>query len=153
MRAELTKVPQSLFNILSNACKFTEGGTIRLEVSRQEEDEGQFTFRVTDTGIGIDPDHLTRLFLPFSQMDPSPTRRVGGTGLGLAITRHFCEAMGGDIAVESTPGVGSTFTIRLPARVTTSDRAVPTDSPQAKVSPGRTPTVLVIDDDPAFRDL
>src|SRR4051812_45461075 len=153
MRADLTKVRQSLFNILSNACKFTEGGTIRLEVFRREEDEGRFTFRVTDTGIGIDPEHQTRLFLPFSQMDPSPTRRVGGTGLGLAITRHFCEAMGGDIAVESTPGAGSTFAIRLPARVTTSDRAVPTDSPQAKVGPDRTPTVLVIDDDPAFRDL
>src|SRR3954470_16410491 len=72
MHADLTKVRQSLFNILSNACKFTEGGTIRLEVFRREENEGQFTFRVTDSGIGIDPEHLTRLFLPFSQMDPSP---------------------------------------------------------------------------------
>src|SRR5262249_28561307 len=148
--ADLTKVRQSLFNILSNACKFTEGGTIRLEVSRREEDEGRFVFRVTDTGIGIDPEHMTRLFLPFSQMDPSPTRRVGGTGLGLAITRHFCEAMGGDIAVESTPGAGSAFTIRLPGLVTTSDRTVPPDNPQARVGPERTPTVLVIDDDPAF---
>ena len=153
MHADLTKVRQSLFNILSNACKFTEGGTIRLEVFRQGEDERRFTFRVTDTGIGIGPEDLARLFLPFSQMDPSPTRRVGGTGLGLAITRHFCEAMGGDIAVESTPGVGSTFTIRLPGRVTASDRTVSTDSPQAKVGPDRTLTVLVIDDDPAFRDL
>jgi CheY-like chemotaxis protein len=153
MHADLTKVRQSLFNVLSNACKFTECGTIRLEVFRREEDEGRFTFRVTDTGIGIDPEHLTRLFLPFSQMDQSPTRRVGGTGLGLSITRHFCEAMGGDIAVESTPGVGSTFTIRLPGRVTGSDRTVSTDSPQAKVGPDRTLTVLVIDDDPAFRDL
>jgi CheY-like chemotaxis protein len=153
MFADLTKVRQSLFNILSNACKFTEGGTISLKVSRQEEDGARFTFRVTDTGIGIDSEHLTKLFLPFSQMDPSPTRRVGGTGLGLAITRHFCEAMGGDIAVESTPGVGSTFTIRLPGRVTTSDRAVPTVNTQSKVGPDRTPTVLVIDDDPAFRDL
>jgi PAS domain S-box-containing protein len=153
MFADLTKVRQSLFNILSNACKFTEGGTIRLEVSRREEDEGRFTFRVTDTGIGIDPEHLTKLFLPFSQMDPSPTRRVGGTGLGLAITHHFCEAMGGDIAVESTPGIGSTFTIRLPERVTASDRTVSTDSSQARVGPDRTLTVLVIDDDPAFRDL
>jgi CheY-like chemotaxis protein len=86
-------------------------------------------------------------------MDPSPTRRVGGTGLGLAITRHFCEAMGGDITVQSTPGVGSTFTIRLPGQVTASDRTVSMDSPQAKVGPDQTPTVLVIDDDPAFRDL
>ena len=86
-------------------------------------------------------------------MDPSPTRRVGGTGLGLAITRHFCEAMGGDITVESKPGIGSTFTIRLPARVTTSDRVVRTDNAQAKVGQDRTPTVLVIDDDPGFRDL
>jgi CheY-like chemotaxis protein len=153
MHADLTKVRQSLFNILSNACKFTEGGIIRLEVTRQEEDEGWFTFRVTDTGIGIDSEHMIRLFLPFSQMDPSPTRRVGGTGLGLAITRHFCEAIGGGISVESTPGVGSTFTIRLPGRVTASDRTVSTDSPPAKVGPDHTRTVLVIDDDPAFRDL
>src|SRR5262249_33445714 len=93
MHADLTKVRQSLFNILSNACKFTEGGTIRLEVFRQEEDEEQFIFRVTDTGIGIDAEHLTRLFLPFSQMDPSSTRRVAGSRLGLAITRPFCMAM------------------------------------------------------------
>jgi PAS domain S-box-containing protein len=153
MHADLTKVRQSLFNILSNACKFTEEGTIRLEVSRQEEDEGQFTFRVSDTGIGIDPEDLTRLFLPFSQMDPSPTRRVGGTGLGLAITRHFCEAMGGGIWVESTPGIGSTFTIRLPGRVSASDRMVSTGGPRAVRADLRPRTVLVIDDDPAFRDL
>jgi CheY-like chemotaxis protein len=153
MHADLTKVRQSLFNILSNACKFTEGGTIRLEVTRQEEDDGRFTFRVSDTGIGIDPEGLTKLFVPFSQMDPSPTRRVGGTGLGLAITRHFCEAMGGNISVESKPGVGSTFTVRLPGRVTASDRAVSTDGPRPKVGPDHTPTVLVIDDDSDFRDL
>jgi signal transduction histidine kinase/CheY-like chemotaxis protein len=153
MHADQTKVRQSLFNILSNASKFTEGGTIRLEVLRQEEDEELFIFRVTDTGIGIDAEHLTRLFLPFSQMDPSSTRRVGGTGLGLAITRHFCEAMGGNISVESTSGVGSTFTIRLPVRVTASDRTISTDGVQTKVGPDRMPNVLVIDDDPAFRDL
>jgi PAS domain S-box-containing protein len=132
MHSDLTKVRQSLFNILSNACKFTDGGAICLEVRRQEEDEGRFIFRVADTGIGIDSQHLTRLFLPFSQMDPSSTRRVGGSGLGLAITRHFCEAMGGDIAVESTPGVGSTFTIRLPVRVTPSNDAVPMDRPSQR---------------------
>src|SRR6476646_3293755 len=72
MHADLTKVRQSLFNLLSNACKFTEGGTVRLDVSRSEERGGWFTFRVSDTGIGIDPEHQSKLFLPFSQMDPSP---------------------------------------------------------------------------------
>src|SRR5205085_9357758 len=115
--ADLTKVRQSLFNLLSNACKFTEGGTVRLEVAREERDGNWFTFRVADTGIGMTPEHLEKLFKPFSQVDPSATRRFGGTGLGLAITHHFCEAMGGDIAVESTPGVGSAFIIRLPAAV------------------------------------
>src|SRR5262249_4471788 len=117
MRADLTKVRQSLFNLLSNACKFTEGGTIRLEVPREQRNGNWVNFRVADTGIGMTPDHLEKLFKPFSQVDPSATRRFGGTGLGLAITRHFCEAMGGDIEVESKPGVGSTFTIRLPAVV------------------------------------
>src|SRR5262249_16721390 len=112
---DLTKVRQSLFNLLSNACKFTEGGTVRLEVVREDRDGSWLTFSVADTGIGITPDHLGTLFQPFSQVDPSATRRFGGTGLGLAITRHFCEAMGGDIAVQSKPGVGSAFTIRLPA--------------------------------------
>src|SRR5207249_5617280 len=99
----------------SNACKFTEGGTVRLEVTRDWRSGGWFTFRVDDTGIGMTPEHLAKLFKPFSQVDPTATRRFGGTGLGLAITHHFCEAMGGEIAVESKPGVGSTFTIRLPA--------------------------------------
>jgi CheY-like chemotaxis protein len=78
---------------------------------------------------------------------------VGGTGLGLAITRHFCEAMGGKIGVESTPGVGSTFTIELPGWVAALDRTVLTDNPRSKAGPDHTPTVLVVDDDPAFRDL
>ena len=103
MRADLTKVRQSLFNLLSNACKFTEGGSVRLEVGR-DDPGGWLTFRVTDTGIGMTPDHLNKLFKPFSQVDPSATRRFGGSGLGLAITRHFCQAMGGDIGVESRPG-------------------------------------------------
>src|SRR6266545_67804 len=117
MHADLTKVRQSLFNLLSNACKFTEGGTVRLEVTREERDGNWFTFRVIDTGIGMTPDHRGKLFKPFSQVDPTATRRFGGTGLGLAITHHFCEAMGGAILVESQPGVGSTFTIRLPVAV------------------------------------
>src|SRR5438093_555785 len=86
MHTDLTKVRQSLFNLLSNACKFTEGGTVRLEVGREGRNGGWFTFRVSDTGIGMSPDHLEKLFKPFSQADPSATRRFGATGLGLAIT-------------------------------------------------------------------
>jgi PAS domain S-box-containing protein len=114
IHADLTKVRQSLFNLLSNACKFTEGGRVCLDVTRTEGEDDWVIFRVTDTGIGMMPEHVARLFQPFSQVDPSTTRRFGGTGLGLAITRRFCEAMGGDIGVQSQPGVGSTFTIRLP---------------------------------------
>jgi PAS domain S-box-containing protein len=152
MHADLTKVRQSLFNLLSNACKFTEGGTVRLEVARDDGDGGWLTFRVTDTGIGMTPEHLGKLFQPFSQVDPSATRRFGGSGLGLAITRHFCQAMGGDIAVESHPGVGSTFTIRLPAVVDEVNPDVPRTAPAPPVRP-RGDTVLVIDDDPATREV
>jgi len=152
MHADPTKVRQSLFNLLSNACKFTEGGTVRLEVER---DGSWFNFRVIDTGIGLTPEHLGNLFKPFSQVDPSATRRFGGSGLGLAITRHFCQAMGGDIAVESQPGVGSTFTIRLPVGEAggPQDAGVPAavlSSPSAKP---RGDVVLVIDDDPTTREV
>jgi PAS domain S-box-containing protein len=155
MRADLTKVRQSLFNLLSNACKFTEGGTVQLEVVREERDGGWFTFRVTDTGIGMTPEHIGKLFQPFSQVDPSATRRFGGTGLGLAITSHFCEAMGGTIAVESKPGIGSSFTIRLPAAVAESqEEARPAPSPAAATAPrARGETVLVVDDNATARDL
>jgi PAS domain S-box-containing protein len=160
MHADLTKVRQSLFNLLSNACKFTEGGTVRLEVERDGGDPTTLTFRVIDTGIGMTPEHLAKLFKPFSQVDTSATRRFGGSGLGLAITRHFCQAMGGDIAVESQPGVGSTFTIRLPAVVgdaAQSDRSakasVAKDSPAPSRKTQRSDTVLVIDDDAATRDV
>jgi CheY-like chemotaxis protein len=151
MRADLTKVRQSLFNLLSNACKFTESGTIRLEVARTERDGYWITFRVSDTGIGMTPDHLGKLFQPFTQVDPSATRRFGGTGLGLAITRHFCEAMGGDISVESKPGVGSTFTIRLPAAVGEAKKEPPT-VPHSERARMRDNTVLIIDDNATARE-
>src|SRR5262245_41390065 len=133
MFADQTKVRQSLFNLLSNACKFTEGGTVRLDVQREGE---WFVFRVTDTGIGMTPEHLAKLFSPFSQVDPSATRRFGGSGLGLAITGHFCQAMGGDISVDSQPGVGSTFTIRLPA-VIDEAKSEPVPRPTATPAPTR----------------
>jgi PAS domain S-box-containing protein len=161
MCADLTKVRQSLFNLLSNACKFTEGGTIRLEVAREQRDGNWLSFRVADTGIGMTPDHLEKLFKPFSQVDPSATRRFGGTGLGLAITRHFCEAMGGDIEVESKPGVGSTFTIRLPAVVgeakgeakeAKGEKSEPGPAPPFGLPRPRGDVILVIEDNSAARE-
>jgi PAS domain S-box-containing protein len=157
MLADLTKVRQSLFNLLSNACKFTEGGTVHLEVAREDRDGGWLTFRVTDTGIGMTPEHLGKLFQPFSQVDPSATRRFGGTGLSLAITHHFCEAMGGDITVESKPGVGSTFSIRLPAAVgeakeARAERAESRPVPPAGPPRPRGDVVLVVEDNEPARE-
>jgi signal transduction histidine kinase len=118
MRADLTKVRQSLFHLLSNAGKFTQRGTISLDVTREAVDGVDVvTFRVSDTGIGMTPEQMAKLFQPFTQADASTMRQYGGTGLGLAITKHFCQMMGGDITVESVAGQGSTFTIQLPAEV------------------------------------
>jgi signal transduction histidine kinase len=120
MRADLSKVRQSLCTLLSNACKFTERGMITLAVTREPDDllpADWITFRIADTGIGMTPAQIAMLFQPFTQADASTTRKYGGAGLGLAITRRFCQIMGGDVTVESKVGQGSTFTIRLPARV------------------------------------
>ena len=155
MRADLTKVRQNLFNLLSNACKFTQRGTISLDVTREVVDGLDWvTFCVSDTGIGMAPEQLARLFQPFTQADASTTRQYGGTGLGLAITKHFCQMMGGDITVESTLGQGSTFRIRLPALVNDS-RAQPAPSveSQSEALPAGAGVVLVIDDDPTVREL
>ena len=118
MRADQTRVRQCLINLLSNASKFTEKGAVSLEVQRsRSEDLDWIVFQVADTGIGLSPEQVGRLFQPFTQADASTSRRFGGTGLGLTITRRFCRIMGGDVNVESREGEGSTFTIRLPARV------------------------------------
>ena len=109
------KFRQSLLNLLSNACKFTENGAVELEVERKQERESdwvEWSFR--DTGIGIAPEDVRKLFQAFSQLDSSTTRRFGGTGLGLAISQRFCQMMGGIIGVKSVLGQGSEFTIRLP---------------------------------------
>ena len=115
MRADQTKVRQALFNLLSNASKFTDQGAITLTSAREPDD--WITFAVTDTGIGMTKEQLGRLFEAFSQAEASTTSTYGGTGLGLAISRHFCRLMGGDLTVESEYGKGSTFTVRLPAEV------------------------------------
>ncbi|HEY3065549.1 MAG TPA: GAF domain-containing protein [Methylomirabilota bacterium] len=154
MRADLTKVRQALLNLLSNACKFTELGTVALTVARTTADGREWiVFDVADTGIGMTAEQLTRLFETFAQADAATTRKYGGTGLGLALSRRLCRMMGGDITVVSEPGRGSTFTVRLPLEV-----AEPTPevvAPTAFVEgPGPAlGTVLVIDDEPAVRDL
>ncbi len=116
MRTDVTKVRQCLLNLLGNAAKFTERGTVRLEIERRGDEE--LDFRVADDGIGMSDEELLRLFRPFSQADASTTRRFGGTGLGLAITQRFTELLGGRIAVASAPGAGATFTLTLPRRTT-----------------------------------
>jgi signal transduction histidine kinase len=115
MQADLTKVRQTLFNLLSNAAKFTDHGTISLTVERDSDD--WLTFAVTDTGIGMTEEQLGRLFEAFAQAEASTRSKYGGTGLGLAISRHFARMMGGDLTVTSVYGEGSTFTVRLPVHV------------------------------------
>ena len=116
MRGDQTRIRQALLNLASNATKFTEDGTVTIRVQRIAEDGHPWvTMAVADTGIGLTREQMGRLFQEFVQADASTTRKYGGTGLGLAISRRFCQMMGGDITVESEPGRGSTFTIRLPA--------------------------------------
>jgi signal transduction histidine kinase len=116
MHADATRLRQCLLNLLSNASKFTDKGTITLKTDRQlYQGRDWLLFRVSDTGIGMTLEQLQKLFSRFSQADASTTRKYGGTGLGLAITKGFCQMMGGDVTVESEIGKGSTFTIYLPA--------------------------------------
>jgi len=167
MHADLTRVRQILLNLLSNASKFTTEGEITLSARRERgapgdregEGEGEWlVFAVRDSGIGMGPEQLRRLFRPFTQADASTTRRYGGTGLGLTITRHFCEIMGGTVAVESEAGRGSTFTVRLPAEVADMRTKSATGTYRAyrpaavSVAPVAG-TALVVDDDPSTREL
>jgi signal transduction histidine kinase len=111
----MTKVRQILFNLLSNACKFTEQGTITLEAARDHTEGADWlSITVRDTGIGMTDEQIGKLFQPFSQADMQTSRKYGGTGLGLAITRQFCDMMGGVIRVRSEYGTGTTFTVQLP---------------------------------------
>jgi PAS domain S-box-containing protein len=153
MRADLTKVRQALFNLLSNACKFTHHGTVSLAAAREAADgAGWITFRVSDTGIGMTPEQVSRLFHEFSQAEASTARKYGGTGLGLALSRRLIRMMEGDITVASEPGRGSTFTMRLPAEVAESREPAPVPPMPEAARPGAS-TVLVIDDEAVVRDL
>ncbi|MGA2658129.1 MAG: response regulator [Verrucomicrobiota bacterium] len=187
LRADQTKVRQVLFNLLSNANKFTEKGVVRLRVERVERAErveresvdttseraGEprsdaptlprshaptLLFRVSDSGIGMTPEQVAKLFQPFTQAEASTARKYGGTGLGLAISKKFCQMMGGDLTVASELGKGSTFTVSLPVEArqgpggpkSTLLRAEP--NPQSPTA-DREPLVLVIDDEAGARDL
>jgi signal transduction histidine kinase len=126
IHADQTRFRQSLLNLASNANKFTEKGTISI-AARQGQENGRdwITLEVADTGIGMTPEQMGRLFQEFSQASSATASKYGGTGLGLAISKRFCQMMGGDITVESKPGKGSTFTIRLPRIVEVSKEAFP----------------------------
>ncbi len=157
MHADLTKVRQSLFNLLSNASKFTNHGTISLDVtSYLAEGKKMVSFKVTDTGIGMNPEQIGKLFQAFTQADASTTRKYGGTGLGLAITKKFCQLMGGDVSVASETGIGSSFTLFLPLQVADSNQQEfdrPQEIHQFKANNSQKDTILVIDDDVTIHHL
>jgi PAS domain S-box-containing protein len=160
VRSDQTKLRQILFNLLSNAAKFTENGKITLK-SRRFDLEGRdfLELVVKDSGIGMTAEQLSKIFEAFTQAEGSTTRKFGGTGLGLTITKTFCEMLGGELAVESEPGVGSNFIARIPARhgesepaaaVTTSQQ--PTDF-ETVGTPRARHEILIVDDDPDAREL
>jgi signal transduction histidine kinase/DNA-binding NarL/FixJ family response regulator len=157
-----TRVRQILFNLLSNAIKFTERGGVRVRAGTKALGDGRtrVTLAVTDTGIGLGEEELARLFQPFVQADSSTTRQFGGTGLGLTIVRRLARAMGGDVAVESTPAVGSTFTVTLTLDAAPSDSPLKTLLKPAARSPAATAPrsgegtrALVVDDHPVNREV
>lgn len=170
LRADVMRVRQVLFNLLGNSCKFTERGNITLSVERTMiGDEEWIRFCVSDTGIGIKPEHMERIFAEFTQADASTTRRYGGTGLGLPISRRLCMMMGGDIQVKSQEGKGSKFTLMLPSGIEAdsavqsieqSGVAVPSARVRNSLHPAKTVVprsfrsiVLVIDDDAVTLEL
>ncbi|WP_207460569.1 response regulator [Azospirillum sp. SYSU D00513] len=173
MRTDVVKVRQCLFNLLSNASKFTENGRIVLSLERDPERPGWHVFRVADTGIGMTPEQRDKLFQRFVQADSSTTRRFGGTGLGLSITKAFAEMLGGEIRLDSEAGKGSTFSLFLPEELPR-DRETSLAPPhpaaprsaapdgggraeggqgEAVMAEGPSDTILVIDDERPMREL
>jgi signal transduction histidine kinase/CheY-like chemotaxis protein/HAMP domain-containing protein len=142
------RLRQILLNLLSNACKFTTQGQVKLKVRKVADGRNWVEFAVADTGIGMTAEQQAKLFEEFTQADSSTARRYGGTGLGLAITRKLARMMGGDVTVQSEPGKGSVFTVRLPAGADTAAMGATNGS--------RAPSgdcVLVVDDDATAREL
>ena len=164
MNTDLLKLRQVLFNLLSNASKFTKDGTIKVKVQRTGNDDGEIMkFTISDTGIGMNQAQLARLFQPFTQGDNSITGQYGGTGLGLAISYRFCKLMGGDISVTSTEGEGSEFTVQLPVQLPVDDQPaaqqdlhideMTTGQRENQVGDLDAGIVLVIDDEVEAREL
>ncbi|MBX2802900.1 MAG: response regulator [Myxococcales bacterium] len=142
------RVKQCLLNLLSNACKFTLQGDVRLAVRCERRESTEWiVFEVCDTGIGMSPDQIESVFQAFTQAERSTTRRFGGTGLGLALTQRLARLMGGDVWVESTPGLGSTFTLEIPTTEESVRHFLPVDPVEPLM------VVLSIDDDPAMHEL
>ena len=159
MVSDETKLRQVLINLAANACKFCEGGKVSIIVDgRSGESADCVQISISDTGIGMHPDQLERLFQPFVQADSSTTRKFGGSGLGLAISRKFCRLLGGDISVTSAPGKGSTFVVILPRDISETPPAMLVPAPldaAATVPPTESSegAIVVIDDDPVAREL
>jgi adenylate cyclase len=145
------RLRQILLNLLSNACKFTKQGEVKLRVKKVVDGRNWIEIAVADTGIGMTPEQQAKLFEEFTQADSSTARQYGGTGLGLAITRKLARMMGGDVTVTSEPGKGSLFTVRLPGSADAQARSS-TDASDARRSPSAD-CVLVIDDDATAREL
>ncbi|MCJ2008318.1 ATP-binding protein, partial [Methylobacterium sp. J-092] len=151
-RTDATKLRQCVFNLLSNAAKFTEGGTITLSAAREVDVDGDWLrFTVRDTGIGMNPEQVGRLFERFTQADESTTRNYGGTGLGLALSRAFAQLLGGDITVDSVEGQGTSFTLRVPAVAPEGTVEAAPAVPENQMTVGD--LVLVIDDEANQREL
>ncbi len=157
IHSDLTKLRQNMFNLLSNAAKFTENGTLTVNTRIEPSDQGDLiVFDITDEGIGMTPEQLDRIFDPFTQADSSTSKKFGGTGLGLTITREFSRMLGGDILAVSEAGVGTTFTMKVAVDARPLVNRPETDDTPAANKAGvseDSPLVLIIDDDANVREL
>ena len=157
LRGDPHRLRQILTNLVTNAVKFTERGEVAVEAALQKQADGQVTvaFRIVDTGIGMRPDEIARLFQPFAQADTSTTRKYGGTGLGLIISKQLVEMMGGKIGVHSLPGLGSTFWFTAVFETAEPEVAQPVTGGVDRRNGGPVPglRILVVEDNPVNREV